>query len=267
MSFVEDLRGFISGFGEEIVKDSFSYSLTRDLFDSRYKNTRSINSPGKFSGLFLEDGAVKAAYGDVSLKVKEYEGNIYEFNWYDGPEMPVEILNESGGFTIQDNKAVSAGISIEFSDSGILIRDKDGMEIEKSKVEVSGGFIKHSYNIYKNEHLYGTGERALPLDLKGHACRLWNHDANGSYGPDSDPLYLNVPIILHALNGKFFLRFYANAGDGYIDAGYSNEDSVLVSFRSPPLKYYLITGSLNEIYSALSKITGKPYMPPLWSFG
>jgi len=37
--------------------------------------------------------------------------------------------------------------------------------------------------IREDSILSGTGERALPLNLRGYRINIWNHDANGSYGP------------------------------------------------------------------------------------
>ncbi len=267
MHIIEDAQGFLSEFGKDIMKDSFNYSLNRDLYDGKYRKENDVKDPGKFTGISVDNGSAVLSFENALLRIKEYEGNIYEFTWFDGPAMPLESLHEGGGFHMEGNKAVSGNISISFTDPDIIVTEKDGNEIERGHIEVSGGYIKHITSLNGWNHIFGSGERAFSLNLRGHVCRLWNHDANGSYGPDSDPLYLNIPVILQEGNGKFALKFYANAGDGYIDAGYSSEDHMMISFRSLPMKYYIITGNLRDIYESLSRVTGKPYMPPEWALG
>ena len=46
----------------------------------------------------------------------------------------------------------------------------------------------------QDEHYFGLGEKAGPLDRRGHAYQMWNTDAY-PWGANSDPLYEDVPVL------------------------------------------------------------------------
>ena len=55
--------------------------------------------------------------------------------------------------------------------------------------------------------IYGMGERAASIDLRGGTFRLWNRDPGGSYQRGDDPLYLSQRF------PKGDLIFYENSFD------------------------------------------------------
>ena len=61
--------------------------------------------------------------------------------------------------------------------------------------------------------IYGMGERAAALDLRGGTFRLWNRDPGGSYQRGDDPLYLTMPLYLSQRFPKGDLIFYENSFD------------------------------------------------------
>jgi len=61
--------------------------------------------------------------------------------------------------------------------------------------------------IREDSILSGSGERALPLNLRGYRINIWNHDANGSYGPGDDPLYINIPSLIDVHHDNGYMIF------------------------------------------------------------
>ncbi|KAA8922814.1 MAG: glycoside hydrolase family 31 protein [Thermoplasma sp.] len=262
---LDDIKGFMNTFSETMFMDVINYSLTRDKYDSMFLPRSKYSDLGKLNEVRIQDNAILVRFDGYDLRIQGTADGIIKFTWTDGPVMPVadpEFVKPA-----QDGQMYRIGNNtLSLESDGFSIMDGSGITMHREFFPVFAETITHSFEIHPGDMVAGLGERAAPLNISGHVFRLWNHDANGSYGPDSDPLYLNAPVILHGHAGKFTLLFYANAGDATVDAGYSNERRVSFSFRSKPLAYYIITGSLDSIYEKLSRITGKPYRPPYWAF-
>ena len=61
-------------------------------------------------------------------------------------------------------------------------------QIRSDKIEISKEGIGINSSIRTESAIFGTGERALNMNLKGHKVNLWNRDADGAYSKGKDPL-------------------------------------------------------------------------------
>lgn len=111
--------------------------------------------------------------------------------------------------------------------------------------------------------VFGLGERAAPLNLRPGSYRLWNTDVGGAYGPGDDPLYLSVPLYmcLHASGG--YLLYFENSHDGRVELG----DVAEVRFLGGRHQYVFIGGEPPSTLQRLSRLIGRPAMPPRWALG
>jgi alpha-D-xyloside xylohydrolase len=109
--------------------------------------------------------------------------------------------------------------------------------------------------------VYGMGERFGPLVKNGQAVDIWNADG----GTCTEQAYKNVPF------------FLTNAGygvlvnhPGAVSFEVASEDVSKVQFsvESQTLEYFVIYGPTpKEILSKYTALTGRPALPPAWSFG
>jgi alpha-glucosidase len=111
--------------------------------------------------------------------------------------------------------------------------------------------------------VYGLGQRAAPLNLRGGTYQLWNQDPGGSYGPGDDPLYMTMPTYygLHGAGG--YMVFYENSHPGSLHL----KDEAEVRFEGGALQYYFIPGTPRQALKQFSELTGRPPMPPRWALG
>jgi alpha-D-xyloside xylohydrolase len=109
--------------------------------------------------------------------------------------------------------------------------------------------------------VYGMGERYGPLVRNGQAIDIWNADG----GTCTEQAYKNVPF------------FLTNAGYGVLvnhpgpvsfEVGSEDVSKVQFSIESQSLQYFVIYGPTpKEILSKYTALTGRPALPPAWSFG
>ncbi|MCL4447104.1 MAG: hypothetical protein M1163_01710 [Candidatus Thermoplasmatota archaeon] len=270
-------------FGEEIAKESISYARKRDELDK--KNL--VSSRGqvqrqhiRLRRLQVGTDSVMINFESCTLKVSLVLGNVLWFKWSLKSEVTPKYREELGdelkrsstAFKIkylQNEIKLNVGKirivihkdgTIEYEMDGELIRTDNPPLISKRK-------LLHDSLIRPNSKLYGTGERALSLDLRGKMVTLWNHDPNGSYGPGIDPIYISIPQIIDIEGDRGYGIEYMNPTKGLIDLCNREENLIRVEFSSGQLEYYITFGNMQEILERLSRITGLPMLPPKWSFG
>jgi alpha-glucosidase len=270
-------------FGEEIANESLSYARRRDELDK--KNL--VSTVGRIAKNHLRlinvrvgKDSVMIDFDDCILKISSVLDNVLWFTWAEKNEIRPKYREElsdklessSAIFIIKQSKneiQLNAGKvrivihkdgKIEYEMNGKLIRTDFPPLISKKK-------LLHESLIRSKSRLHGTGERALPFDLRGEIVTLWNHDPNGSYGPGTDPIYISIPQIIDIEGDTGYGIEYMNPTRGLIDLCKQEENLIRVEFTSGQLEYYITFGNMQEILERLSRITGLPMLPPRWSFG
>lgn len=126
-----------------------------------------------------------------------------------------------------------------------------------------------------DEHYYGFGEKAGPLDKRGMRMRMQNLDAIGYSAKSSDPLYKHWPFYITfvpELNIAYGL-FYDNLATSIFDMGQEVNGLKGATYRyyqaeDGDLDYYLIYGpSIEAVIEKFTRLTGRPTLPPRWSLG
>ena len=109
--------------------------------------------------------------------------------------------------------------------------------------------------------VYGLGERFTPFVKNGQVVDMWNEDG----GTSSEIAYKNIPFYL---TNKGYGVFIDHSGRVSYEIGSEKVSNVQFSVQDEELTYYLIYGpSPKEILIRYTDITGKPALPPAWSFG
>jgi len=145
----------------------------------------------------------------------------------------------------------------------------------ENKALTSSGFKHLAYiidekkNTYMREQLllsvgelvYGLGERFTPLAKNGQSVEIWNADG----GTTSELAYKNIPF------------YITNRGYGVLvnhpelvsfEIASENVERVQFSVAGEYLNYLVINGpTLKKTLENYTQLTGKPSLPPAWSFG
>jgi oligosaccharide 4-alpha-D-glucosyltransferase len=114
------------------------------------------------------------------------------------------------------------------------------------------------------ERVYGTGERAMPMDRRGKRLQLYNRPA---YGYEYGAAMLNYSIPMTISSRKYAVLF-DNPQKGFVDIGQAEPAVTEWCALGVTARYYIITGTtFPEISKSYSQLTGRQPLPPRWALG
>lgn len=118
-----------------------------------------------------------------------------------------------------------------------------------------------------DEHYFGLGEKAGPLDRRGHTFVMWNTDQFG-WGANTDPLYEDVPFFLALRSGTAYGIFFDNTYRSTFDFGSESPGMYSFGAAGGELNYYFIAGPAPaSVIERFTELVGRTPLPPLWSLG
>ncbi len=149
---------------------------------------------------------------------------------------------------------------IEFKDGERVITSSGwrGMGIIDAP---EGRFIHEQLALGVGECVYGLGERFTPFVRNGQAVDLWNEDG----GTSSEQAYKNVPFYMTNRGYSVFINHPELVS---LEVGSEKVERVQFSVPGEELDYFLIYGpSPKQVLDRYTALTGRPALPPAWSFG
>lgn len=163
----------------------------------------------------------------------------------------------------------------------LIMYDKDGNELTRSRVWSDNdstqikvppfSFIKRGsdnsrsinpvFSIQPTERIFGFGEAPGPLNKVGQKLNLFVTDPQG---PESPDMYKPIPFFFSNLGYGAFIH---TAAPLTVDVGQSYIGANKLFMKDEDLDMFLFWGTSKEILSEYTALSGRPEMPPLWSFG
>ncbi|MCE5342381.1 MAG: alpha-xylosidase [Eubacteriales bacterium] len=111
------------------------------------------------------------------------------------------------------------------------------------------------------EKVYGFGERFTPYVKNGQVVETWNEDG----GTASEIAYKSVPFYM---TNRGYGVFVEDPGDVSFEVASEKVERVQFSLPGEELTYDIIYGETpKEILMRYTALTGRPALPPAWSFG
>lgn len=111
------------------------------------------------------------------------------------------------------------------------------------------------------ELVFGLGERFGALVKNGQSIECYNEDG----GTQSEQAYKNVPFYLTNKNYGIFVN---HSGKVSFEVGSETVNQVQFSVAGQELEFFVIPGSdSKQVLSRYTDLTGKPHLPPAWSYG
>ena len=172
-------------------------------------------------------------------------------------------------------------LRIESDPWRIVVLDAEGKELTRSRTWSDNdstqikvppfSFIKRGsdnsrsinpvLSIAPGERIYGLGEGPGALNKVGQKLNLFVTDPQG---PESPDMYKPIPFFFSNLGYGIFMHtsapVTADVGQSYIGAN-------KLFMADEDMDIFLMWGSPKEILSEYTALSGRPEMPPLWSFG
>lgn len=122
-------------------------------------------------------------------------------------------------------------------------------------------YVVEQLRLGVGEVVYGLGERFTPLVKNGQVIEIWNEDG----GTSSELAYKNIPFYY---TSRGYGVFVASTGPVSFEVGSEKVSRVGFSVPGERLHYYVIYGPTPaEIMRKYTALTGRPALPPAWSFG
>ncbi|MBE0654750.1 MAG: glycoside hydrolase family 31 protein, partial [Bacteroidales bacterium] len=223
---------------------------------------------------------------DGTLRVLTSEGT-YLFTPFRDDILHVEYLPDNVDV---DYESKAVDIKPEIIDASIIdaceeityLAGNINVNIQKSPFKVSYnynddflfeeelGFFERSdnngirFHLSDGEHIYGTGERAVPMDRRGYRLELYNRP-DYNYGLGALNLNYTLPLIL---SSNKYLVLFDDPQKGYFDIGKTQDDILEFGAIGGQMNYYVVGGNdFEEISSNYTDLTGRQPLPPRWALG
>lgn len=164
-------------------------------------------------------------------------------------KLRVVVTKEPWGLTFSDAETDEVVTSSPYKAAGLM------------EVEDRGTFVREQLTLRPGECVYGLGERFQAFTRNGQSIDMWNDDC----GTCSDKGYKDVPFFCTSQGWGVFVNSPARVS---FEVG--TEQVMRSQFGVPgeDLDYFLIYGpEPRRVLERLGALTGRPALPPAWSFG
>jgi alpha-D-xyloside xylohydrolase len=129
------------------------------------------------------------------------------------------------------------------------------------EVDDDGSFVREQLSLGVGEQVYGLGERFGAFVKNGQEVDIWNADG----GTSSEQAYKNIPFYL---TNRGYGVFVNDPGKVSFEVGSEVVSRVQFSVPAQTLEYFVIYGPTPlEVLRKYTALTGRPALPPAWSFG
>ncbi|MCR5271742.1 MAG: alpha-xylosidase [Lachnospiraceae bacterium] len=124
-----------------------------------------------------------------------------------------------------------------------------------------GAYMAEQLSLGVGELVYGLGERFGALVKNGQSIEIWNEDG----GTSSELSYKNIPFYM---TNKGYGVFVNHSDKIDFEVASNQVSKVVFAVEGEKLDYFLIDGpTMKDVLVKYTDITGKPALPPQWSFG
>lgn len=188
---------------------------------------------------------------------------FFELEQTQPPKVTVSETDEfaeltSGKLTVRVHK--KGGWLVEFRDGDKVIT-KSGSRSLGFVDTPEGRFIHEQLSLSVGECVYGLGERFTAFVKNGQVVDMWNADA----ATTSDQAYKNIPFYLTNRGYGVFVNHPERVS---FEVASEHVDKVQFSVPGEYLDYFVIYGPHpKEVLERYTALTGRPALPPAWSFG
>ena len=124
-----------------------------------------------------------------------------------------------------------------------------------------GRFVSAQLSLGVGEKVYGLGERFTPFIKNGQTVDIFNEDG----GTASEQAYKNLPFYISSAGYGVFVN---HTGRVSFEVGSETVSQVQFSVAGESIEYLVIYGPTpKQILERYTALTGRPVLPPAWSFG
>jgi alpha-D-xyloside xylohydrolase len=150
---------------------------------------------------------------------------------------------------------------VEFVADGRTLTSSGAKDMAVMSTGDGGHHVVTRLGLGVGDAVYGMGERFGPLVRNGQVVDIWNADG----GTSSEQAYKNVPFFLTNAGYGVFVN---HPGPVSFEVGSEDVSKVQFSIEAQSMQYFVIHGPTpKEVLARYTALTGRPALPPAWSFG
>lgn len=207
--------------------------------------------------------------GVIGVKLIHHEGvlergPVFELTPESGHHVQVEETEEaavltSGGLSVRIRKGPEWGVS--FYRGGERITGSGSKSMAYITEGKTRAFMREELDLGVGEYIYGLGERFTPFVKNGQTVDIWNEDG----GTSSEQTYKNIPFYVSSKGYGVFVNQPERVS---FEIASEKVKKVQFSVEGESLEYFVLDGpSVKDVLRKYTDLTGKPALPPAWSFG
>ena len=226
-------------------------------------------------GNTLDGGALTVSFtspmnGVIRAELVHFKGRAEK-----GPYLPIKgepaatsaietedaYIFTAGDISARVSKA-RAGWQVDYYGGDKLLTSSGyhGMAVALNR-ETGRSYAMDSLMLDVGECVYGLGERFTALVKNGQSVDMWNGDG----GTSSDMAYKNVPFYM---TNRGYGVLVDSVSDVSFEVASEKVERVQFSCEGERIAYYIIYGPTpKQILERYTRLTGRPALPPAWSFG
>ncbi len=209
-----------------------------------YHYKGAVDNAPKFELALPENGTINATEDENEIHV--YSGST---------ELVIGKKQWSMEYRRDGKKLASSG----WRDLAYMKTDWKGDAYVKSSD--NDAYMRQQLSIGVGELLYGFGERFTAFVKNGQSIDIWNEDG----GTSTEQSYKNIPFYV---SNKGYGVFVNHPEKVSFEVGTEAVTKAEFSVPGESLDYFFIGGStMKNVISRYTDITGKPALPPAWTFG
>jgi alpha-D-xyloside xylohydrolase len=206
--------------------------------------------------------------GVIRVRIEHFAGGLPR-----GPQIPLRP-QESAAIEVEDGEEFATLTSGEltarvrkkpwavfFEANGRVLTTSGWRGIAYMQFSGRGNHVVEQLSLGVGENVYGLGERFTAFVKNGQVVEIINKDG----GTASEQAYKNIPFYL--TNRGYGVLVNETAPVSF-EVGSEKVARVQFSLKGESLEYFLIYGPTpKDVLRKLTALTGRPALPPPWSFG
>ncbi|OPX45402.1 alpha-xylosidase [Ruminiclostridium hungatei] len=195
--------------------------------------------------------------------IKRQKDPEFELNINNG--FVPEICDEDRQLVLKSGETLVRVDKVDFSMSfyyrGRLLTKTGRGQMGYITVEGQGAYMREQLDLSVGECVYGLGERFSAFVKNGQSIDIWNEDG----GTSSEQAYKSIPFYI---TNKGYGVFVNHPEKVSFEVASEAVSRVQFSVSGESLDYFVVGGrDLKEVIHNYTALTGRPSLPPAWSFG
>lgn len=288
--FADSLAGFDTATGCGAIKWKRHQLMPRQAFNANTYLHRPLASLDFPDTAYDNDPCLRFSVEPVNesvIRLRVFTSPVIPADDSDDPMLAGPVPDGSGTWTATaTDKGVTyvsprGSLTVERYPWRLVLRDNSGRELTRTRVWGDNdstqvkvapfSFIKRGsdnsrsinpvFSLKPGEQIYGCGESATALNKAGQKVNLFVTDPQGPETPD---MYKPVPFFM---SDRGYGMFMHTSAPVTCDFGNSYIGATKLFMADEVMDIFVFLGSPKEILTEYTALTGRPDMPPLWSFG